>query len=1227
MYLFNNIFVSLLSIKLNNDFWFNTYNYNFEKSNVTIQNKKYDFLEDELLSKIWVSEQKQLWLSWKKIIDKAYSTRTTISIIKLLNASFQFNNWLTQISKFNEFCNYVNWYYQTKDTIKKEKYINKIEQILLSDYYFWQKYLDYSKGLQYYLNKGKNKLKNKEDEYYYETLKYIDTEFKNNLIKHLWDSNIFNWIVDVTVIEKNWIKDVWYKINKNWLEKFKNICWNLTNRTNFIFWNFVLTNNVLFKNSDDFHLQKEYWIFSNFWIWIFLNYFARAFIENNTNIQWVTLDKNFFAKFTFNDFFYFNNIKIWNNNQIPYWNYRYFIFKKFLDFNFKNSRFNNITHLFNELSKDYLNEYNNLNKQFKIISDYWYFVDLINWLNKIKVIRWFLAWDYDIISFSPLKTILKASRNINKIILYNPFALQDTKIIIKKNEFNIWRLINWIVINLVNYDNSQLLNQQEYIKKIKNANLNLINKKTILLKINITKTIEDKFWIKLNEPVIVYYALNKNSKTVKKYWISFDKINTIQSEINKYYFYASQTKDRRKKRILKRNWDQNEKLVKWLIENYKDELKKEIMENVDKFINQVYNFYNWNIVQREDWYYWPFSIKFCNLQQLININEKIPVFNNELIYYLKQNNFPTYFSIKNQKSVCIKIDNVYLKWWFIEAVWSKIYWKNINIKDVNQLVSYINKWNKIENILKTSFNSIWYWSLISYQLDTEKIINDSNVHDNTLLSVMNSLKKYSDLNLFVKSKIWFDWANYFEWNYICNLQYWSNFKTNKINFSKEIIYSEFKNKNDYNYSFDNNKNYLLRNWKILKILSYNDYLKCNVVLNKSRLNLINNNLFDLSNNKKLFNSINQKLISELNKSVFFYKEFWSELFQKDNNSKSNLIKFLFNIYNWNQLYLYSIYIWNNNENNFNQILNKFLNSNWLKFFNVLNKDNLNELTYWYLNAIKKIPINVWFKYEYKNINWFYQTYNLKNWQYVCNKKNSNICSIEDITNFTKKLIKFDSDNYTKYNFYDIFKTLIKKFLINNVNFEKNINFLNTYLKNIIYDYENQTQFNNLIFIWFDSTSKINYLNKIINWEFNYSQQLQRYKQFDNYQINEIIEKNKDINNITLLNEFKNKTSLIQILWKNKIYELLIDWLNNDRILKILDNYFKFLSNENFSEKWIINQIWINWYLTYRKFKDYFSSNQKLDYEQDYSELTNYSYEIKNEFLSRNLTDKGSEFWY
>ena len=1366
-FFYNSMFTTLVSIKLDTNFWFVSYNYRNKSSNdFSIKKYKYDNLWDNKLFRdintIWKNHIENLsWvqnqLTWnikQKIYDKLWIAWTILKYAeKSKETEFTYKNTLNYIDQFlilyylNDSYVYLSdinnlWY----DIVKQNYFIEEISKLKNKNdinskneirYYEWEAE-KLNKNINKILNKNvswKNillKYKNSLKEYIKKWCNYFwisdeksckkfvlkDQRAKTYSIEELYNAISLKILIKMlNFVDANMINNIWdsytikkyliYWVNENlkynfdykniisdkvWYEKYKkfvDIFKDLNKRSNFFYYNFINTNQFMFKKSlfsyeKDFNVAHTYldsynktffkklspnlfikyiiWInkqTENYWDWSFFWIFRyvknKVFNSKLINLKWKS---NLFIK----EFLLEKEWKVWTSqtllNDIKF-KYQTLIDSLNIDKS-KNSDLNKIikTDLKNE--KELLSNY--MKNEFlknKLILEYQKLIDIINWLNKIKIIRSFISWNYKDISLSPLNN-LYYNEYLDKISIFFPF-LWKTKVTVEKNDFNIANIINWTILWLNNDENDENLidklmsnadidkitdEEFNYAKsKIKKDFKNILNRNHHYIKVDVTNYIKNIFNLRKIHTKswrIYIYIITDNLNTNKNFSLSINKFWDIHDIYQEYYMLYEKykiSKPELAKRYLE-NWKMNKQVFSELKSEYKKWVEKEIQNRLINFLNKFKKAYaksiefnekiKENIKNKELTN--AKKITFCNISKLINIRENFSLFNLRLDQLLIKQwvNLPLYYQTNKQYQVCITISNIYLKKSFYDQLVNPI---------VDPWLKSNNLTNKIKAIIKWKFNSIWYWNLINVKIKLIPILknNDASKKEALLNNTLSNLRKYSINNLQIKYYIDFWLNNEKKWLY----KFYKQSKNNIIYkwpfwikktlldyfgvFKRNYLWKLFDMCKNWEEEWEKCKNDFVLRFKYWKNLNwYWIWVNVNYNLQYKIDNTLINNIkktdIDIFRNET--NKEKQILYNWENKSLSF-----SNIFENLNiwwsYSENN-----YNIQDWIELIPTNINIDLKKDklikknkkdvqafnNLINVIKNKFLNQHPIIFSSFIQKNNnklINENYFLLNNKLRKI-FNLWlinfnnqifihYNLDYNNLfnlksnNWL--NFNFSNWSFV---------------GFINNLIK--RINKIKYYWWDY-----NIFLLN---YQKS-SVLKYYYGNLYKNFTNWffNNLNNETIWWKINTNSLtipilyNFLFQINNfnlWSNNQTRLNTIYNIWDVLPTNITTKENKFKNNLNKILNILSSSNVIKNKYNYPIYSSFLKLFYSDYNLTSL-NYWKlffknllWINNNNYFDNIIINSE--NYKLAKEKFYNNFIDKNY------WSNLLNEKYKLQNKII-------------
>lgn len=739
--------------------------------------------------------------------------------------------------------------------------------------------------------------------------------------------------------------------------------------------NIILINNIkkVFIN----RLSNNYGLFFNK---INNNYIYCNYFKNKKNIISIILKNNdLFLKF--NNEFKINFIKFLNifgfSNNYIYYNSNSEIYKKYVI----NNIINNLLYINNKKLNKYLNILNykdliNMLKIFKILLKIKYnklnLTDIDHFNNRYLETWKNFIYENFLIGLDRNINNLNKFININNTLIENILTNPLLQILNTNNtNFNLNSKINKISL----IGPGSLFNKNNFNLKLKSLHLSQLGNICLL------DTYENfKCGLILNLPINSF--INKNGELISE----FNYINKNKIRYNKFYL-------------------KNKNLEKYKINFYNINLKKNIIFNINSVISLYKGeFFIKNINNKENFIFKKFSNLFSyiiNFIPFLNFNDPIRIlmgskmlnqslqllFNEDSL--VKSNNYYNKFNFKNIKSltdgVVIKLNKFFIK---IRTFNNKIitYYLNINYK----CCVWEGEKILIGDIIAININDNKYYGknlLISYNYFNGYEFEDAFIINNNLIYnyIMSSLKFNNYIIKFIKNKNIIEYSSFNipklnnKFKYNIN----KNFglpKKNKYLNNKYIIIGKIMLKNLSNLS-----NYNIFGFILNKIINKSFYLNYNnnlnkiikIIINKSfnlkyflNINLISMSLNNLNIGDKLSGRYGNKGVISLilNKIDLPYsiKGYIPDILINPLSVPSRM--------NIGQLY----------EGLFGFIA-LILNKKFLIDLNlIINYNFIKNLTYSYINILKKFNYNSYFKlknpyngYYFLNKNFIINSYFLK----------------------------------------------------------------------------------------------------------------------------------------------------------------------------------------------------------------------------------------------------------
>lgn len=917
--------------------------------------------------------------------------------------------WLWYIKDYSDFC-YNVWTIKdqlsenNKEFIDQEK-IDKLNNFFNKTHIFWQRVLNpHWEQL--------NSLSKDEDDFW--IMMYLVSVLSDSLVKEnlFWikEDNVFSKFIVDLINERDFFDNVkessdqYFNQRKYFNKKNLKRKWNdKWNHRTWAYWIFVnqLWDSQYFSNLElnYIHTKQKYDIplnsFETKQAWTsrekLLNFYQQHcewwkqidFIKNNlyssNSFLFTKVWQKWFEDKIFNDFSedeknQFNEIlpyqthklinyislNWWlNSNNFSRWTkwkdsiYRNLL-KNYIYFN--NLSLNNNESIFSVLWNEEISN-TKLNKLYHQMWIVWWTnttKSLINKLNQIEILKWYLSWRYSVLDFWLTWNIYKSDQYYKYITLMNPFPSYNSKITIKDSDIRSWwffDLINWSVINW---------NKVDLIEN------------TPFVEINLTDYAKSK-WYEWNKEIYVKYFL---------YWIWKNKENSL--------FWKTPSLNWKTK-----IWDINPYTFKFHWINYEDEnllmwsIYEQMKKDIEKYISDLDILFNqWFSL---DWVKWkqyisdPKKVEICRLAP-ISVDTPFTVINRNYYQLLSNEDFNWWFPLvipsKKYYQVCLEVDNVLVNWWVFEKVyqWQQQFWKK--------------------------FFEIWRTNLAFVNIKLKDYIpqklNDSVKEDIYFSNNLSLLEKYKTKNIFFKN--WEFCTLETKDKLKANIKRNSNFEspfwniwwsiTNKVNWVdvNVLVNSNLWIKNtDFNFSFKdwvilNQQDQLYSIWNKKRRKYFNSlskyYWKKNTVLS-NYINWIWNklhfeNLYTNFQDKVELTTSN--LVCKFNswKELKINKEFWISDYILDQNTNAIALNYSC----WNSEWCYkweAIYklLWYNYIDKVEKIW--YLTDEILKFWlhdyklNVLQK-KLKE--YSILNSVTTISQN---KYDYyfeylKKLLWKHDTW-------------------------------------------------------------------------------------------------------------------------------------------------------------------------------------------------------------------------------------------------------------
>ena len=796
---------------------------------------------------------------------------------------------------------------------------------------------------------------------------------------------------------------------------------------------FRVTNNYnkiksYFYNKASFDLN-EIFLFNNFnnISYLYINNLITIlnnFNKNPSYLLFINSSLNFFILIIFYKLLNKNKMNVKTNklflNKIKNNNY----LKKIIDFkiyfNKKISIWSFYFLLPNLKTKIKINNFlNTYNKNEKYLFFYYFSINIISF--------------YKMITYFSLKnSYLKKNFNLNKknILLYNLNIFNIFNINLYNITFSEFNLYN---LNYFNYLFLSFLYLESKIKKNKN-NLNKhffnkINKlyyNRSLLLFNIKKT-EKPILLKkfiLKQKNLIYFKIK--NKILKTELNNFDKYN-FYLILFCFLFNINFLN----KLILNKNFNLFKIKTKFKINKKKFlYLKKEIIYFY--FSSYIFSFLLTNIKLKF------FNLKYCNyfnfLKIIVNFFKlkKLNFIKLQKINNVKKNLKFLYFFKYNTN----RINNIKYNLIFYNVIFYKFI-KNLNLILIF-FYKFIKKFNNrklkyfIKQINKKIFsnfsinNIILYNDLLILLFDYknsifDSILSDNNISNSKQLIYIKNFCNINDFFIFDKNKIFKNILVYkkkIEEIYLfLNKKNNLNFNTSTIWFSKiyklKTIFSFYYKKN---FDYYNLNSFQIRNNKIFKILTFNNYN----LLSLFKINYANNTFYKRYYNYEAFNFLiinNNKIKKRIKiknkknlsyKTNFFYLLINNKILNKISNIHQNSVAKDINL------------------------LNKY--ENIVNFVNLNNIFENKWIFYFYNFNINTINLKINFNFLYKNF-FIFKNYLV-------------------IDYFKKNLLLFNKFNYY-YDYWLFYKFNYDFLFLSNLSYFKNIN------KNIIFLFNNNYKNYNL----------------------------------------------------------------------------------------------------------------------------------------------------------------------
>ena len=691
------------------------------------------------------------------------------------------------------------------DSIAKEKWI------WFKDWSFWYWMKDenvFSKFIVDMIN---------ERDFFDEVRESSDHHFKNNwkrkwndkwnhrtwaywiFVNQLWDSQYFSDLeLNYTHSKQQYniplnsfeTKQAWssrtrllnfYKRNCEWWRQINFIKNNLYSSNSFLFtkvWQKWFEDKIFndFSNKKEFNEIKPYhteklinYISLNWWLE------SNDFSENTTSND--SIYRNLLK-----NYIYFNNVSLNNNESI---------YSVLWDKEIKNTKLNKLYH------------------QLWIV--WWTSTtkSLINKLNQIEILKWYLSWRYSVLDFWLTSNIYKSDQYYKYITLMNPFPSYNSKITIKDSDIKWWwffDLINWTVINW---------NKIDLVENIP------------FVEINLTDYAKSK-WYDWNKEIYVKYFL---------YWIWKNKENTLFWktpdlnwktkiwDINPYTFKFHWI-----------DWTETNLLVWAIYEQMKKDVEK-YMQDLDLLFNQWFSL---------DWVKWkqyisePKKVEICRSAPII-VDSSTTVINRNYYQLLSNEDFNWWFPLvipsKKYYQVCLEVDNVLVNWSIYEKVyqWNQQFWKKffeiwrtnlafVSIKLKDYIPQKLNDWTKQDIYFSNNL------ALLEKYKTKSIMFNDWNF---CTLEPKVSLKSQIKRSANFWSPFWNIWdnkyINWINWVSVMTFNKWKIWiKNTEFNFThkdwiileqQDELYSDW-NKKRRPYFNTLSKYYWQKNWSLMNYINW-----------------------------------------------------------------------------------------------------------------------------------------------------------------------------------------------------------------------------------------------------------------------------------------------------------------------------------------------------------------------------------------------------------------------
>ena len=790
------------------------------------------------------------WVDNEKSIQQ--SSQNTYSVFQLQWL------WLSYIKDYSNFC-YNVWTIKnkltTEDLIDWQK-IEKLNTFFNTKYLFWQRVLNPHWKWQV------ESLDQEEKDFW--TMLYSTSNIANILINdksfnQIKDKNVFiKFIVDL-INERTFAdKDLWWNHRKSAYWIFVNSLWDSQYFTNLVLnfdelkhkysipINSFETNQALPSRKALLNFYKQHCEWTKQVDFIKNNLYAsNSFLLTKPWQDWFTKKIFLDSKNRFNELkpyeshkliwfisleesVWAENFSTWNNwEDIAYRN----LLKNYIYFN--NITLNDNKEVLNTFWKNIWQSHTKLTNLYNQLKIVWWVEmtkSLINKLNDIVILKWYLSWRYSVLDLWITKNIYKSDQYYKYITLMNPFPSYNTKITIKDSDITYWWIFEMIHWSIINWEKKEIIKNIPYID------------------VNITDFAKSK-WYQWNKEIIVKYYLywiwKDKEKTLFWKWILWS--DTKLWEINPYTFKNHWF-----------NWWTDTTLLLWSLY---EQTKKDIEDYLTKLDTVLAQWYDTNNIKDKNYVWTPKKVEICR-KAPIEVENPYTVINKNYYQLLDNNDFNWWFTLtlpsKKYYQVCVEIDNVLVNWW----VYSKVYWWDqnfskkffeiwrtnvayVNIKLKDYIPETLDDWNN-ENIYYN--NTLW---LLEKYKTKSLLFNDwkfctINAQPSISTSIANTAWFWSPFWNLWNNTIWFSipWVHVKSYNtehfWIKNTDFNFTIKNWDILNRQSELYQTW-NKKRTKYFNEMNVLYWRKNWKFMSYIQNqwrNDHFE-NLYVDKDKQTYLN----------------------------------------------------------------------------------------------------------------------------------------------------------------------------------------------------------------------------------------------------------------------------------------------------------------------------------------------------------------------------------------------------